>query len=183
MSVSFESLAARPDRVPELVDALDPSSPADRRAALSTAQALLEAFFIPAAPLLSPSDHDPDFTAFDLQQIAGSDFPGLLTGTLGAAFPALQAPPDDRTLAPVLDEQGFEIDDPDRREAFFRAWTAQRALHVVRKLLDIIGENHPTDATVNQQELDALRLLARTPLPGIERGIVTRILAERAGGG
>jgi len=57
------------------------------------------------------------------------------------------------TLAPVLEDQGFEIDDPARREAFFRAWTAQRARHIVRRLLAVIGEAHPIEAAASYSRL------------------------------
>jgi hypothetical protein len=172
MPISYERLAADPEHAADQAAALDPADPADRLQAVHALQALAQQLVIPAAPLLTRSPNDPTHLFFDLEAVAGSEFSGLLLGSLAAEFPALRAePPDAATLTPILDALGLEVAEPARAGAFFRAWMAQRATHVMRPLLQMLAAGPVTAA-----ERAVLEPLAQAPLPGIERQLVRQLL-------
>ena len=161
----------------ERISRLDPCSEPDREAALQTLCALYERFVVPAAALAE--DGQGGFRYFDLQRIAGSDFPDLLLGSLALDIPGLpQEPPLDSVLEPLLDEYGFDIGTPERRRAFFQAWTAQRAVHVARELLAFLRNRPPESPAKRASELDVFRRLLTYPLPDLERSLIAGIVRE-----
>jgi hypothetical protein len=172
MAISYNEIARDPAHASALLAALDATSANDRHDVLSALRALAERLIVPAAPLMSHSDDGGPHSYFDLQEVAGSDFSGLLLGSLAARFPALQeAAPDDRALAAILDELGFEIDEPARRAAFFRAWMGLRATHVMRELLKVLEAGKLSAA-----EREELERIAQLPLPGFERQLIQMLL-------
>lgn len=172
MPISFERLAADPEHAADQAATLDAADPADRLQAVHALQTLAEQLVIPAAPLLTRSREDPTHLYFDLQAVAGSEFSGLLLGSLATEFPTLQAdPPDAAKLTSVLDALGLEVPEPARAGAFFRAWMAQRAAHVMRPLLQVLAAGPVTVA-----ERAVLEPLAQAPLPGLERQLVRQLL-------
>lgn len=174
----FETLAGNPERSQTVIQQLSPDAIHDRLQVIDTISKLTDEFVLPATSLLTPVGESGG-QGFDLQQIADSDFADLILGVLAQRFRALQPPPPDSVLAPVLDDLGFEIHDPSRREQFFRAWMAQRALHIIRRLLKLI-EREAGEAKVNQQELALLKHLEQQPLPALEKQLVSQAISFRS---
>jgi hypothetical protein len=174
MSISYEQFAQDPASAVARLAEIDPMNSAHRRDVMRAMQALAERLIVPVAPMLAHSQDGGSHQYFDLQQVAGSDFSGLLLGTLEERFPALEEqPPSDQTLAPILDELGFEIDDPSHRADFFRAWMGLRATHLLRPLLKLLeaGELSP-------QERKDLERLEQLPLPGLELQQIRLLLSR-----
>lgn len=174
----LDALIENPANVEVVVKELKPDVIDDRVKALDAIEELVEQFVLPATVLLVPTGESGS-QEFNLQQAAQSDFPDLILGVLGGKFPALQSPPPDSILASDLDEYGFEIQDASHREAFFRAWMAQRALYVVRRLLNLLQNNLPQQPNINQQELATLKEIEQKPLPDLEKKLVSLIIAKR----
>ena len=175
----YEELVSHPGQAADLIARLGPSSPSDRKDALAAVKWLVNAFLVPAKSLLATSDEEPDYRYFNLQEIAGSDFPDLLLGLLADDFPSLHEPLPDRELAPLLDQYGFGITDPDKRKAFFIAWTAQRAIFIIRRLLKVLEDANASDPAAESMELDELRQLMAAPLPELDRDLIGLIIKKR----
>ena len=56
---------------------------------------------------------------------------------------------------------------------------AQRALYVVRRLLNVVQNNLPQQPNINQQELAMLKEIEQKPLPDLEKKLVSLIIAKR----
>ncbi len=178
MPTLLEQLIAAPGEAEATLRSLNRSNPTDRQNALDTMEGVLNRFVVPAVNLLVPIEDD-EGVYFNLQQIAGSDFADLMLGVLGKQFPALQAPPPDPVLKPLLGEHEFKIAEPEQREAFFRVWTAQRAIYVVRGLLKVVDDNLPGRPDINRQELNQLERLAQMKLPSLETMLFEGVISRR----
>jgi hypothetical protein len=178
MSDLLGTIASHVQEARERIGRLNPDSATDREAALEALCGLYERFVVPAAALAEDGKGGPRY--FDLQRIAGSDFPDLLLGSLALDVPGLprEAPPDS-VLAPLLDEYGFDIGTPEKRRAFFQAWTAQRAVHLSRELLAFFGNGTAALPERREAELSAFRRLLAQPLPDLERGLLEGIVRAR----
>ena len=177
----LDELIENPANNKALIKQLNPEVIDDRTQVLDSIQELVERFVLPATDLLVHTGESSS-QEFNLQQAAQSDFPDLILGVLERNFPALQPPPPDSILASNLDEYGFEIRDASHREAFFRAWMAQRALYVVRRLLNMVQNNLLEHPNINQQEVARLKEIEQKPLPDLEKKLVSTILAKRSSG-
>ena len=126
-----------------------------------------------------PDDVD-SVSRFDLSEIAGVEVMDLVAGLLADDFPDLRSPPPDVELKPKLDYYGIHIPTPERRAAYFRAWTAGRALSGVVHLLKVLDGGHPAGGADDQREIDVLRRLAAAPIPGLWQGVIESQAARRA---
>lgn len=170
--VAESLLTGDDDRLGGVLDALDRSDPATVQGVLDAMKTIAEEFVVPASELFSRSEDD--WTYFDLDELAGYEYPGLISDVLKRQFPTLAAPPPEDVLAERLAGAGFDIDDPDHRLRFFRGWMAIRASAVLEALAGYLGQ---PDVRLDGEQLDALDELARMPLRGQTRWRLADLLA------
>ena len=161
------------------VQTLDRSDAADLTRVLDAMQSIANEFVLPVALLQSRT---PDGGAyFDLDRLAGYDYPGLISGLLKERFPTLSPTPPEPDLANELQEAGFDIESANNREAFFSGWMATRAQRMLGALADYLDE---TRVAWSGEQLDKLEALVRADLSAAIRERLADILlsasAERA---
>jgi hypothetical protein len=164
--------AAGDDDAGSVLATIDRSDPAAARSVLAAMEAIAEELVVPASALLT--SRDDGWTYFDLDQLAGYEYPGLISGVLATDFPTLQAPPPDGELADRLGAAGFDIDDPAHRRGFFLGWMATRASALLETLADFLARG---GLTFDDDALDALERLIRMPLRGATRWSLAELLA------
>jgi len=183
MMTLFQRLVQAPSRADELISALDPADPKDRREALDALEGLMSEYVVPAADLLAPPEPStgPN-TGFDLGMIAGIEVSDLVASLLASDFPPLQKPPRDPELKRALDRHGIEIETPERRADYFRAWTAERAALLTRRLVNVVKTGHPTGGEEDQREIEKLRRIAALRIPGFQKGVIEMAIDRRMRG-
>jgi hypothetical protein len=157
---------------------LEPTSPADRRAALDLAEDLVDRYISPAAELFTATSTDPSRLRLDIDALAGADVPGLSLARLERLLPALEPRPGDGQLQAALADVGVEIPSADRRAAFLRGWTAERAAPLVAKLLEVVMDP-AEDPAVDEWERRRLEGLRGSALPAYVHALVEAALQRR----
>jgi hypothetical protein len=170
----MESLAvlvvARPEAVEQVLDGLDVSSPGARAGVLEAMTRLVEDHLAPAARLFARADDDHRW--IDLNAVAGTEVEGPELAVLRREFPSLRTPPGDAEIVAALARSGLTIDGPERRADFFRAWTAQRASFVLRRLVHALETLPPAAPDRTQAERKQLDRLREQPLPSLELSLL-----------
>jgi hypothetical protein len=156
------------------LDALLRGDAASRRLGFEMLRDLVDAFVRPAASHLS-ADGD-GHRAFDLERAAGAPIPGLALGLLAREIPGLRAP-SDAALAAALGRLGLEIDGPERRAAFFQAWTAQRVSRLIP--LALAAESAETPQA-RARERALLEDIASAPLADLDRRLIATAVRRRS---
>jgi hypothetical protein len=172
-SVAEEILTTDDDQLAGVLDTIDRSDPAAVGGVLAAMKTISEEFVVPASELLVRGEDD-GWTHFDLDDLAGYEYPGLISGVLKMDFPTLASPPPEGVLAERLEAAGFDIDDPAQRLRFFRGWMAFRASAVLEALANFLGHG---GATFDDEQLDALDELVRMPLRAQTRWRLADLLA------
>lgn len=166
--------ATADDDLAGVLDTLDPSDPATVQGVLAAMQTIAGEYAVPASDLLSRGEDG--WTYFDLDELAGYAYPGLISGVLKMDFPTLAAPPPEDELAERLEAAGFDIDDPERRLRFFRGWMAGRASAALEALAGFLGQS---GVSLDDEQREAVDELARLPLRGATRWRLADLLAGR----
>lgn len=137
-------------------------------------------FILPASSLQSRKEDGWAF--FNLDHLAGYEYPGLISGILKLQFPVLSTPPADQDLEKELRAAGFQISSPEHQLAFFKGWMANRAnksLETVANFLNKMNVSYAPD------QLSMLEWLIRADLaPSIRLNLaqlLKKLSAARAG--
>jgi len=180
MTTLFDALVAKPRSADEIVAGLDVNDPAVRVTIVNTIDRLVKELISPAVPLMPRWDEEGSPAYFDLEEIAGAELGGLVVDMFEDVFPTLRSPPEDAELARAVDPY-FAIPTSERRNAFFRAWMAERAGRVVDALARALTARHPGGPEEDTRELEILRRIASAPLHGNVRYRISDVIDRRSG--
>jgi hypothetical protein len=172
-SLASRLLELGEDAASDLVKGLDKSDPDLLTPVLNAMTEIAAKYVLPAAPLQSRSADG--WAYFNLDDLAGYEYPGLISGILQRRFPVLAPPPPEPELTKELEEAGFAIDSPERRAAFFTGWMAIRAGYLLEALADHLTQ---TGAVYDPDQLDMLEALVRSDLGGSVRLSLSKSLVS-----
>lgn len=133
---------------------------------------LFRSFVLPAAGYLITDDQDPYYTSFDIGVTADADVGGLALALMAERLPLLATPPDVQRLKQTLDEYGFAIA-LERQLPFYQVWMAERAITLVRGLLEKLPKK-----TLTLEQKKKLAAWLEQPLPSLERQLIRSFLAH-----
>ena len=177
---------------------IDPDNPKHRALILEATDILIERYIHTAIDLMEgiEGQHNPfddwDDGVFDDEIEGLEEFSLYWDVYLHNSLPAVEQKPDDEEIEEVLDYIGLEIPDPERRDTFYRYWTAAQAsesiidiLHYLTNSvrlngLDLIeGKVCPPLIEIATQEINHLeQVLANSILPNNVKTHISKIIKE-----